>query len=123
MRERVLPIAGAYLTLATCYLIGVLAFYGPIAAADSPGPPLLPRFGGFLISTLLYLVLFVWLAREIGKPVKAALAIALSQLLLVDVDYVLSGERGLATAGASAVLLLVSWPLTGWVFGRLKRAA
>lgn len=120
MREHVKPLIGAFLTLACFYLVGVLAFYAPIAARDSPGEPLVPRVVGFLISSVLYILLFAWIVRAIRDPMKAALAIALSQLLLVDVDYLLSGERGLATAAASAVLLLVSWSATGWVYGRLR---
>lgn len=119
MRKHVTPLLGAFLTLSCFYLVGVLAFYAPIAAADSAGPPLVPRVVGFLISSVLYILLFGWLVRATRHPMKAALAIALSQLLLVDVDYLLSGERGLATAAASAVLLLLSWGATGWVYGRL----
>jgi len=32
----------------------------------------------------------------------------------------LNGQRGLAAAGASAVLLLVSWSLIGMVYGMLR---
>ncbi|MEZ5312727.1 MAG: hypothetical protein R2862_03280 [Thermoanaerobaculia bacterium] len=55
-----------------------------------------------------------------GNAMKAAVAIALAQLLLVDVDFVLSGERGAAAGAASALLLLVSWTATGFVYGRLS---
>lgn len=85
MAERIRPVLGAYLTLSGLYLVGVIFFYGPIAAEDVPGAPLLPRLLGFLISTVLYVALFVWARREMGNPLKAALAVALSQLLLVDV--------------------------------------
>lgn len=121
MRDQVKPLLGAFLALASFYLVGVLAFFGPIAAADRPGPPLVPRAAGFLVACALYIFLFAWLVRVTRSPMKAALAIALSQLLLVDVDYLLSGERGFAAAVASAVLLLVSWSATGWVYGRLSR--
>ena len=116
-------VIGAYLTLSVLYLAGVLLFYGPIAAEDAPGPPPVPRLVAFLVSITLYIVLFVWLSREIGNSLKAAMAVAFSQLLLVDVDYLLSGDRGVATAAASAVLLLVSWGVTGWVYGKLDSPA
>ncbi len=32
-----------------------------------------------------------------------------SQFLLVNVDFVLAGKRGLLTAGASTLLLVVTW--------------
>ena len=46
--------------------------------------------------------------------------IAVSQILLVDVYYVLNGTRGIAAGGASAVLLLVSWALIGTIYGKLS---
>ncbi len=45
--------------------------------------------------------------------------IALSQILLVDVYYVLNGQRTMMVAGASAVVLLVGWVAGGMVYGKL----
>jgi hypothetical protein len=95
MNRRILPAVGAFLSLLIIYLVGVIFFYGPIAAEAPPGAPLVPSFVALLVSTILFVALFVWIAREMGNPLKAALAVALSQLLLVDVDYVLTGRRGL----------------------------
>jgi len=117
------PVVGAFLTLAVLYLVGVMTFYGPIAAQDVAGDPVVPRLMGLAISIVVYIGLFVWVEAEMGSSLKAAMAVALSQLALVDIDYVLSGDRGVAAAAASAVLLLVSWCATGWVYGRLKRSA
>lgn len=47
---------------------------------------------------------------------KAALIIAASQIILVSVDFVLRGERGIATGAASAVLILVTWTVMGAVY-------
>lgn len=52
-----------------------------------------------------------------GRPIKAALIIAASQIILVSVDFVLRGERGVATGAASAVLILVTWSMMGAVYG------
>jgi hypothetical protein len=57
----------------------------------------------------------------IGEPFKAAMAIVMSQMALVNVDFVLSGKRGVATAAASTLILFVSWSAVAWVYGRLKR--
>lgn len=113
-------VLGAYFTLATIYLVGVFALFRPIAEGDVPSGAFVPPLVGFLISTVLHVAFFVWLAKEIGSGLKAGLALALSQLLLVNVDFVLRGDRGLATAGASSVVLLVSWIATGWVYDRLR---
>lgn len=58
-----------------------------------------------------------WVNRQIGRPVKAGLIIAVSQIILVSVDFVLRGERGIATGAARAVLILVTWTVMGAVFG------
>ena len=120
MKLRPAPILGAFFTLAVCYLLGVIFFYGPIAAGDSPTGPLVPDAVGFFISIVCYIAFFVWVAEELGHGLKAAWIIAGAQFLLVNVDNVLAGKRGLSTAAASTVLLLVSWTAVGLVYQRLR---
>ena len=59
--------------------------------------------------------------RDNLKPIAAAF-VTLGALYLAGVllFYGQIAERGVSTAGASAVLLLVSWTATAWVYGRLK---
>ena len=116
------PIFGSYFTLAVIYLAGVVFFFRPIAERDTIGAQLVPPLIGFLVSTSLYITLFVWIAKRMRSGLRAGLALALSQLLLVNVDYVLTGDRGLATAAASSLLLIVAWSTTGWVYDRLSGA-
>ncbi len=113
-------IVGAFLTLAVLYLVGVLVLLDPIAATEAPTGPLVPIPVGFGVAIAIYIALFAWLETVIGDPYKAAIAIALSQLTLVNIDFVLSGKRGIETAAASTVLLLVSWTATAWVYARLR---
>ena len=122
VRANAKPILGAYVTLSVLFLVGVLFVLDPIALADAPGEPLVHPLLGFLLSTALYVALFVWVDAHMRHPIKAALAVALSQLILVDMDFVLSGKRGMGLAAASAILLLVSWSLVGWVYQRLERS-
>ena len=61
-----------------------------------------PQALGFVVSMVLLVLFFDWVSRQMGHPMKAALTVAISQMLLVDVDYVLSGKRGLAAGAASA---------------------
>ncbi len=116
---RIKAALGAFVTLGTLYLIGVLFLLRPVSESDATAGPLVPQLVGFLVSITLYIGLFVWIDRQMGDSIKAGLTVALCQLLLVDVDFVLSGDRGIKTAAASAVILLVSWILTGWVYGKL----
>jgi hypothetical protein len=114
------PIVGAFLTLATLYLVGVVLVLDPVAAGDVPPGPLVPLPVGFVIAIAIYIALFVWIEDAMGSPFKAAIAVALSQLALVNVDFVLSGKRGISTAAVSSALLLISWAATAWVYRRLK---
>lgn len=111
---------GAFLTLAVLYFVGVIFLLDPVAAASPPPWPLLPMPLAFAASTTAYILFFDWVAQRLGDPIRAALIIAVSQLLLVDVDYVLSGKRGLAEAAASATILIVSWTLVGIVYDKLS---
>lgn len=109
MRSRFGAVFAAAVTAAVVNLVGVLYFFQPIAAGDSPGGPLLPAPVAFLVYVALSVLLLDWVSQKVGDPVGAGLAIAFSQIILVSVDFVLRGERGLATGAASAVLILITW--------------
>lgn len=121
MAVRISAVVAAFFTLAALYLAGVLLLLDPVAAGDAASGPLLPLPLAFVIAILVYTALFVWLERMIGGPFKAAMAIVLSQMALVNVDFVLTGKRGAATAAASTLILVVSWSAVAWVYGRLNR--
>lgn len=121
MRGRVLSVVAAFITLAAFYLAGVLLLLDPVAAREVASGHLLPLPLAFLIAIAVYIALFVWFERVVGDPFKAAMAIVLSQMTLVNVDFVLSGKRGIATAAASTVILCISWSAVAWVYGRLKQ--
>lgn len=113
-------ILGAFLTLAVLYLAGVVLLLDPVAAGDAPAGPLIPLPIAFLLAIAVYVGLFVWVEQRMRSPFSAAMTIALSQFALVNVDYVLSGKRGLATAAASTVILFVSWSAVAVVYARLR---
>ncbi len=48
------------------------------------------------------------------------MVIGVSQILLVDVSYVLNGTREIGVALASLVVLLVGYGITGFVYGKLS---
>lgn len=120
MRVHIPSVVAAFFTLAALYLVGVLLLLDPVRAADAPSGHLLPLPLAFVVAITVYIALFVWIERMIGEPFKAAMAIVLSQMALVNVDFVLSGKRGVATAAASTLILFVSWSAVAWVYGRLK---
>ena len=122
MPRRIVAVAVAFVAVSVVQFLGVTFFYGPIAATAAPAGPLVPRGLGFAISMLLLVLFFDWVNQQMHAPLRAAMTIASSQLLLVDVDYVLSGERTVAAGAASAVLLLVSRGLVGIVYRAVVKA-
>jgi predicted Kef-type K+ transport protein len=116
MARRIGALVATALVGAIVTFVGVVLFFEPIASADPPSAPPLPAALGFLVYIILSVLLLDWVSREIGRPVKAALIISASQIILVSVDFVLRGERGIATGAASAVLILVTWTTMGSVY-------
>jgi hypothetical protein len=116
MTRRVGALAATALVAAIVTFVGVLYFFEPIASAAPPSAAPVPAALGFFVHIMLSVLLLDWVSRQIGRPVRAALIIAASQIILVSVDFVLRGERGIATGAASAVLILVTWTMMGVVY-------
>jgi hypothetical protein len=74
-----------------------------------------------LVYVGLTVALFDWTARQMRSAYKAAFVVAAAQMFLVNVDYVLSGKRGVVTAGASTVLMVVTWLAVAAVYSRFVR--
>ena len=123
MNARWKPILGAVAASYIVNLAGITFFFGPILANDMPTGPVVPGWLALLVPLVLLVLLLDVATQVVGNPVRAALIIAVSQILLVDVYYVLIGNRGPAAAAASAVLLLVGWMVAGTVYGKLAPAA
>jgi hypothetical protein len=117
MTRRIGALTATAAVAAIVTFVGVFYFFEPIAAADSGAGPPVPAVLGFLVYIVLSVLLLDWVSGHVGRPVKAALIIAASQIILVSVDFVLRGERGVATGAASAVLILVTWSLMGAAYG------
>ncbi len=84
-------------------------FFEPIARADKLVGPIVPPAVGFFIYIALSIALFDWAARRMQNPYTAAFLIAASQFILVNVDFVLAGKRGLLTGAASTILIASTW--------------
>jgi hypothetical protein len=114
--RRTQAIIAAALVAVAVNFVGVFLFFRPIAEADSVSwvPP---QAVGFSVYVLLSVFVLDWAVRQFGRPVKMGLVIALSQIILV-IDLFLRGERGIATAAAGAVLILVTWTAMGYAYGK-----
>lgn len=110
-----------FVTVGVVTLVGVVAFFRPIAESDVVQGPPVPAPVAFAVYVGLCVALYEWLTRTMQRPVHAAFAMAAIQFALV-VDLTLRGERGVRTALASAVLLGVTWAAAALVRVALSRA-
>lgn len=120
MSERIKPIVGAAVTAWVVFFVGVTYVFGPAMAADAPAGPLGPGWATLAITSILLVLFFDWANQFVGNPVRTGLIIAVSQILLVDVYYVLNGMRGVTAAAISALLLVVGWLAAATVYARLS---
>ena len=103
-------VIAAFIAAGVVNLVGVLFFFNAIVEADPPpGIPIVHTAVGFFVYVILTVALFDWTARQMCNAYKAAFIVAASQFLLVNVDFVLAGKRGLMTGAASTLLLGVTW--------------
>ena len=109
MTARWKAILAAFVAASVVNFAGVMFVLNPVAKTDSAGEPLVSPVVGFFVYVLLTIALFDWAARQMSNAYKAALVVGASQFLLVNVDFVLSGKRGLLTAGASTLLIILTW--------------
>lgn len=107
----------------TGFLLHTYLFTPTLDPADvtaAAAAAMLPRYALFALMSVINALMISWVTGMTGNGVKAGLVIALSQIVLVDVFYVLDGRRGLAAAGASVVALLVSLVASGYIYGKLS---
>ncbi len=109
-------IVAAFVTLGVVTILGVVFFFRPIESADAVSGPLLHPAIGIFVYLALSVGLFDWVARQLRSAYKAAFVIAGSQFILVNVDFVFRGERGLITAGASTLLMIATWAAAAYAY-------
>ena len=121
MSARMKPLLGALVVGYIVNTVLVNYLYAPVAASDmSEGMGLMPGWAALLVFSVIVLLYFDWVNQSLGNPMKSALIIAVSQILLVDVYYVLLGNREITTAVVSAVVLLGGYCTIGFVYGKLS---
>ena len=120
MAGRIKPIIGGMLTGTVLALLGTTYFFNPAM----PEPPFAPVFGNVILSSLVFwtvsILFFDWVVQKTGKTMLSGMVIAISQILLVDLNYVLIGRRELMPALISVVILLVIWAGVSFVYDKLR---
>ncbi len=118
--RRWLPVAVAFVTVGVVTLFGVVFFFRPIEEADRAAFPLVSAPLNLAVYTALSVLIYDWAARRTQGFFATAFIIGASQYILV-IDLTLRGARGLATAGASAVLIFLTWASVAFVYRLFSR--
>ena len=118
--RRWLLVAVAFVTVGVVTLLGVVFFFRPIEEADRAGFPLVSAPLNLAAYTALSVLLYDWAVRRTQEFFATAFIIGASQYILV-IDLTLRGERGLATAGASAILIFLTWASVAFVYRLFSR--
>ena len=122
MGARIKPIIGAALTGAVIAYLGTQFIFNPAMPAPA-FEPLLPIFASLAVFWIVMSLFFDWAVQKTGKTMLTAMVIALSQILLVDFNYVLLGRRELQPALYSVGIILVLWAAIAVVYDKLSETS
>ncbi len=123
MGDRIKPIIGAWATGFAIAYVAVPNFLNPAM----PDPAFQPLVTNFIVSTALYQIMavlfFDWAVQKTGQAMHTAWVIAISQILLVDINYVMIGRREMEPALISLVVIFVLWTAIAFVYDKLSDTA
>jgi hypothetical protein len=122
MGVRIKPIIGAALTGAVIAYLGTQFIFNP-AMPEPAFEPMLPIFASLAVFWIVMSLFFDWAVQKTGKTMLTAMVIALSQILLVDFNYVLLGRRELQPALYSVGIILVLWAAIAVVYDKLSETS
>ncbi len=104
----------SFIVMATLTLLCVVFFFEPISLGDTTKVNVHPLVG-FLTYVFMCLALFAWGVRELSNAYKSACFVAVPQMVLI-VDWVLRGTRGLETGIAGIFILAFTWLAVAFVY-------
>ena len=122
MGARIKPIIGAALTGAVIAYLGTQFIFDP-AMPEPAFEPMLPIVASLAVFWIVMSLFFDWAVQKTGKTMLTAMVIALSQILLVDFNYVLLGRRELQPALYSVGIILVLWAAIAVVYDKLSETS
>ena len=122
MGGRIKPIIGAALTGAVIAYLGTQFIFDP-AMPEPAFEPMLPIVASLAVFWIVMSLFFDWAVQKTGKTMLTAMVIALSQILLVDFNYVMLGRRELQPALYSVGILLVLWAAVALVYDKLSETS
>ena len=123
MAGRIKSIIGGALTGGVLTYFAVEHLFNPAM----PEPAFEAVLGNPIVSSIVFwivsILFFDWAVQKTGKTMLTAMVIALSQILLVDFNYVLLGRRELQPALYSVGILLVLWAAVAVVYDKLSETS
>ena len=123
MAGRIKSIIGGALTGGVLTYFAVENLFNPAM----PEPAFEAVLGNPIVSSIVFwivsILFFDWAVQKTGKTMLTAMVIALSQILLVDFNYVLLGRRELQPALYSVGILLVLWAAVAVVYDKLSETS
>ncbi len=119
MGERMKSIAGAAGVGGVIAYVGTTYLFYPALEATPSGEVLLSSPFDIIAYVIIAIVFFDVFVQKVGNTMLTAMLFAVSQILILDVFYVLNGNRAAYPAFLSAGLLLASWYAIGWTYDKL----
>ena len=123
MGDRIKPIVGAWVTASVIAYLGVQNFFN----SAMPDPPFSPMIDNAIAATAVFwivtILFFDWAVQRTEKTMLTAMVIAISQILLVDFNYVLAGRRDIEPALYSVGILFVVWAAVAFVYDKLSETS
>ena len=126
MGDRIKPILGAWATGCVISYLAVTQFFNPAMAeaGEALAEGLVPNmFASTALFWIVAILFFDWAVQKSGQAMHTAWVIGLSQILLVDFNYVMVGRRELTPALVSVATILVIWSATAFVYDKLSETS
>ena len=126
MGDRIKPIIGAWATGCVISYLAVTQFFNPAMAeaGEALAEGLVPNmFASTALFWIVAILFFDWAVQKSGQAMHTAWVIGLSQILLVDFNYVMVGRRELTPALVSVCTILVIWSATAFVYDKLSETS
>jgi len=121
MVGRINSLVGGAVTGAVITHFAVQGIFNP----NMPDPAFAPILSNTIAASVVFwivsIVFFDWVVQNTGKTMFSAMVISLSQILLVDFNYVLIGRREMYPALISVGVLLVAWAAVAFVYDKLSK--
>ena len=123
MAGRIKSIIGGALTGSVLTYFAVEYLFNPAMPEPAFEAVLANPIAGSVVYWIVSILFFDWAVQNTGKTMLTAMVIALSQIILVDFNYVLIGRRELMPALVSVGVILVSWAGVAFVYDKLSEAS